>query len=92
MLKTKSQYMEVTLTIPDDIASDLSPNGRDLPQSLLEMAALEAYREGRITTFQMRELLGLSRMEVEGFLRTTVSISTTRLQNWSTIAVRWKNC
>lgn len=61
--------MEVTLTIPDDIASNLSPNSRDLPQSLLEMAALEAYREGRITTFQMREMLGLSRMEIEGFLK-----------------------
>ena len=61
--------MEVTLTIPDDIASNLSPNSRDLSQSLLEMAALEAYREGRITAFQMRELLGLSRMEVEGFLK-----------------------
>ncbi len=61
--------MEVTLTIPDELASNLSPNNRDLPQSILEMAALEAYREGHITTFQLRELLGFSRMEIDGFLK-----------------------
>lgn len=61
--------MEVTLTIPDNIAPNLLLNGSDLPQSILEMAALEAYREGRITTFQLRELLGLSRMEIDGFLK-----------------------
>lgn len=61
--------MEVTLTIPDNIAPNLAQNGTDLPQSILEMAALEAYREGRITTFQLRELLGLSRMETDGFLK-----------------------
>lgn len=61
--------MEVTLTIPDNIAQILARNGSDLPRSILEMAALEAYREGRLTTFQLRELLGLSRMEIDGFLK-----------------------
>jgi predicted HTH domain antitoxin len=61
--------MEVTLTIPDNIAPNLALNSSDLSQSILEMAALEAYREGRITTFQLRELLGLSRMEIDGFLK-----------------------
>ncbi|MGH9854758.1 MAG: UPF0175 family protein [Blastocatellia bacterium] len=61
--------MEVTLTIPDNIAPSLVRNGDDLPRSLLEMAALEAYRQGQLTTFQLRELLGLSRMEIDGFLK-----------------------
>lgn len=61
--------MEVTLTIPDNIAPVLVRNGNDLPRSILEMAALEAYRGGQLTTFQLRELLGLSRMEIDGFLK-----------------------
>jgi predicted HTH domain antitoxin len=67
--KQRGEVMEVTLTIPDNIAPILVRNGSDLPRSILEMAALEAYREGQLTTFQLRELLGLSRMEIDGFLK-----------------------
>ncbi|MGE0882038.1 MAG: UPF0175 family protein [Blastocatellales bacterium] len=63
--------MEVTLTIPDDIAEDLQ-NGGGVPLSrrLLEMAALEAYKSGELGLPQIQAMLGFeSRFELDGFLK-----------------------
>jgi hypothetical protein len=62
--------MRITLEIPDELAVSLSPDGQDPARAALEAIALEAYRERRLTGFQLRSLLGISsRYELDGFLK-----------------------
>lgn len=60
--------MQITLEIPDDLASTLAP-GQDPSRSVLEAVGLEAYRLRRITGYQLRNLLGLpSRWDLHALL------------------------
>ncbi|MGZ8847118.1 MAG: UPF0175 family protein [Pyrinomonadaceae bacterium] len=62
--------MEVTVTIPEDIAAQLHTKWQDLPRAALESLALEAYRSGTLTQMQLRRLLGFQTpMELDGFLK-----------------------
>jgi len=62
--------MEVTVTIPEDIAAQLHTKWQDLPRAALESLALEAYRSGTLTTMHLRRLLGFQTpMELDGFLK-----------------------
>lgn len=62
--------MEVTVTIPEDIAAQLHTKWQDLPRAALESLALEAYRSGTLTKMQLRRLLGFETpMELDGFLK-----------------------
>lgn len=62
--------MQILLDIPDDLAAALVTPGTDPVRAALEAFALEAYRERRMTGFQVRNLLGFgSRYEFEGFLK-----------------------
>lgn len=66
----KVKNMEVTLRIPDDIASRLAEAGEDLQRKALEGLALEEYRSGHITEPELRHLLGFrTRYELDGFLK-----------------------
>lgn len=60
--------MEVTFHIPDDIAAGIT-DGPTLSRRALEAFALEELRAGRITEPQLGALLGLHRMEIDGFLK-----------------------
>jgi hypothetical protein len=61
---------QVTLDIPEELSTTLAGPGGDLPRAVLESLALEAYRERKITTAQLRRLLGFeSRYELDGFLK-----------------------
>lgn len=61
---------ELTLHIPDELFAALAAPGRELSRSVLEALALEAYREHRLSTAQLRRLLGFeSRYELDGFLK-----------------------
>ncbi len=61
---------QVTLDIPEELSAALAAPGTDLPRAVIESAALEAYRERKITTAQLRRLLGFeSRYELDGFLK-----------------------
>jgi predicted HTH domain antitoxin len=60
--------MEVTLHIPDDVAEQLSAEGRDLSRHLLETLAVDGYRRRVLTLYQVGEILGLSRVQTEDFL------------------------
>jgi predicted HTH domain antitoxin len=61
---------EITLELPDDIAAFLSPSGRNLERAALEAIALEAYREEKLSTSQLRRLLGYrTRGQVHAFLK-----------------------
>lgn len=60
--------MTVTLDLPDEIAQKLgSPD--DLSRRALESFGLEEFRAGRLSEAELRRLLGLSRYELDGFLK-----------------------
>jgi len=62
--------MEITLEIPDELAAVLTPAGQAPGRAALEALALEAYRERRLTGYQLRTLLGIpSRYQLDGFLK-----------------------
>jgi hypothetical protein len=61
--------MDVTLHIPDDLASRMSIGG-DLPRRALEALAAEEFKNGRITKPDLRRLLGFgTRYQLDGFLK-----------------------
>lgn len=61
--------MELTLHIPDDIASQIGRDGGDLKRRALEGFALGELRAGRINEVQLCEMLGLVRIQLDGFLK-----------------------
>ena len=56
--------MEITLTIPDDVAADIQ-NGSSTPLSrqLLELAAIQAHESDFITEREVMEMLGFEDRE-----------------------------
>jgi predicted HTH domain antitoxin len=62
--------MEITVVIPDELARQIIPEGRDPSRHALEDMAVEAYREHRLTGWQLRSLLGIpSRYDLDAFLK-----------------------
>ena len=62
--------MNLTVRIPDELAERLSAEGGDLERRALEAFALVEYQAGRLTRFELRELLGIpTRFELDGFLK-----------------------
>jgi hypothetical protein len=62
--------VNVTLPIPDDLATRLSAGDSDLARQALEAFAADAYRTGRLTSPELRRLLGFTtRGELDGFLK-----------------------
>ena len=62
--------MEITLTLPDELARQIIPEGLDPACQALEDMAVEAYRSHRLTGSQLRRLLGiLSRDDLDAFLK-----------------------
>jgi predicted HTH domain antitoxin len=56
--------MQITVELPDDITRRADP-GREA----LEALAIEGYRSGALTHYQASQLLGLSRLAFDGFLK-----------------------
>lgn len=62
--------MNLTVQIPDDLASRLSAAGADLSRRALEAFVLEEYKSGHVTQAELRRLLGFgSRYQLDGFLK-----------------------
>lgn len=62
--------MEISISVPDDIAHDLRSQWRDLPRHALEALAADSYRRGVLTAGQVRRLLDLpTRLDVDAFLK-----------------------
>jgi hypothetical protein len=62
--------MNVTVQIPDDLASRLTAAGADLSRRALEAFALEEYRADRVTEDELQRLLGFgTRYQLDGFLK-----------------------
>ncbi len=61
--------MELIVRIPDNAAAILSTQNGDLAREVLEGYVLEGYRSGRLTAYQVQELLGFETgMDVDAFL------------------------
>ena len=56
--------MQITVQLPDDLAQHPNP-GREA----LEALAIEGFRTGTLSQYQASQLLGLSRLEFDGFLK-----------------------
>lgn len=62
--------MRITLNIPDDIAHQVAPEGKDPSRVALEALALEGYRAELLSESALRQMLGFqTRMEVHAFLK-----------------------
>jgi predicted HTH domain antitoxin len=60
----------VSLDLPEELSAALGFPDRDLPRAALEAIALEAYRECKLSTAQLRRLLGFETLlEVDEFLK-----------------------
>ena len=60
--------MDVTFQIPDEFVTSLAGTD-DLPRRALEAFALEELRAGRITEVELCGMLGLERIQADGFLK-----------------------
>lgn len=61
--------MDVTVQIPDDLASRMRAAG-DLPRRALEALAAEEYKRGRLTKPDLRRLLGFETgHQIDEFLK-----------------------
>ena len=62
--------MEIIISVPDEFAAPLIRAGQEPSRAALEALALEAYRERRLTGYQLRTLLGIpSRFELDALLK-----------------------
>ena len=62
--------MQITLEIPDELAPPLVRAGQDPARAALEAMGIEAYREHRMSGYQLQKLLGIgSRYELDGLLK-----------------------
>jgi predicted HTH domain antitoxin len=61
--------MQFTVELPDDLAERLIPNGSDPARTALEDIAVEAFRAHRLNEHELATLLGMSRYELDGFLK-----------------------
>jgi hypothetical protein len=61
--------MEITFTIPDELARRIGTTG-DIERRALEALALAEYQAGRLTRSELRRLLGFgTRYALDGFLK-----------------------
>jgi Uncharacterised protein family (UPF0175) len=62
--------MQLAIEVPEDIAEELRAKWKDLPRHALEAMALEGYRSGELTEWQVQRLLGFhNRVEAHRFLQ-----------------------
>jgi len=62
--------MQVTLTIPDELAAQLTAAGKDPARAALEALAVEGYRTQRLTEAEVKRMLGYgTRMQVHALLK-----------------------
>ena len=62
--------MEVTITLPEDIATVFLGGGENMEREVLEAMALEGYRERKLSQAQVRRMLGFATdMQTDAFLK-----------------------
>ena len=62
--------MQVTIELPDNLAEQILKTSGDVSRRVLEAFALDSYRCGKLTGWQVRQLLGLqTRFELDSLLK-----------------------
>ena len=61
--------MQVTLKLPDQVARQWGETPDAVGRHVMEVAAIEGYRAGRLSHRQVGELLGLDYWQAEAFLK-----------------------
>jgi Uncharacterised protein family (UPF0175) len=62
--------VQITLDIPDELAAQITSEGRDISRAALEALAVEGYRTERLSEWEIKRLLGFeTRMDVHAFLK-----------------------
>ena len=61
--------MQVTVELPDQVAHQLGETPAAVARQVVESAAAESYRGGRLSHRQVGQLLGLDYWQTEDFLR-----------------------
>ena len=61
--------MQVTVTMPDQIARQWGDTPDAVSRHVMEDAAIEGYRAGRLSHRQVGELLGLDYWQTDAFLK-----------------------
>jgi len=65
-----SLTVQITIDIPDSLAGQYLPPGKDAARAVMEDALVQAYREERISGRQLMEALGIpTRYDLDGFLK-----------------------
>ena len=81
--------MNLTVHIPDNLASRLSAAGGDLSRRALEAFALEEFKSGHLTKPELRQLLGYeTRAALDGFLKAHAARGGGIVGHWSGCEVR----
>jgi hypothetical protein len=62
--------MVLNINLPDDVTESLKKRWGDLPQHVVETLAIEGYRDGILSQYQVQCMLGFeSRFEVDTFMK-----------------------
>ena len=62
--------MNLTVEIPEPLASSLAAEGADVARRVLEALALEQFKSGLLTESELRQALSFeTRYELDGFLK-----------------------
>ncbi len=62
--------MDVSIPLPERIAQRLQASWKDVPARMLQAIAIEGYRSGALTEYEVQQMLELpSRWAVEEFLK-----------------------
>ena len=62
------EAMNLTLSIPDELAATLKAQERDLARSAFEALVAQGFREWRLSRAEVQDALGMSWHETEAFL------------------------
>jgi predicted HTH domain antitoxin len=61
--------MAVTFQLPADVEQKLRAESRDLEGEAKEAYAVELFRRGKLTHYELSKVLGLDRVETDAFLK-----------------------
>jgi predicted HTH domain antitoxin len=62
--------MVLKIDLPDDVTRSLEKRWGDVPRHVIETLAIDGYRDGTLSHYQVQSMLGFeSRFETDAFLR-----------------------
>ncbi|HEX5083311.1 MAG TPA: UPF0175 family protein [Blastocatellia bacterium] len=62
--------MQLTITIPDDVAAQLQNGAGGIARKILEFVAIQGYQSEALTAYDVQKMLGFeSRFEVDAFFK-----------------------